>query len=74
MSPDGRISLGAKRKKELKHELYLFLLHQEGNQNSLIGKINFAQQVEPRFVANVLSKYANYGAAKGVGVMKALTM
>ncbi len=74
LSPDGRISLGAKRKKELKHELYLFLLHQEGNQNSLIGKINFAQQVEPRFVANVLSKYANYGAAKGVGVMKALTM
>ena len=73
LEPDGSLSIGSKRKRELNAKLYRFLLYGEGNTEEIRGLIHFARSVDPAYVTSVLLKYENYGsAAVRGGVMGAL--
>lgn len=73
IEPDGTLSIGAKRKRELNAMIYRFLVHGEGNASVIRGHIDFARSVNPAYVTDLLLKYENYGvAAKFGGVMGAL--
>lgn len=69
---DDRLSIGAKRKSHIKHDLYELLTHGEGDPLAVLGILYFAIQVEPDWAATVLAKYANYGIAREKGVVGAL--
>jgi hypothetical protein len=73
IQPTGALGIGKTRKRDLEQKLYAYLIHAEGDARQIKGLIEFAEQVEPTYVAKLLSKYANYGKAKGIGVMNALT-
>lgn len=70
--PDGSLSIGSKRKRAIKSNLYNFLVHNEGKPSHILGLIYFAIQVEPEWAANLLIKYANYGKAQNSSVIEAL--
>ena len=72
IQPDGEFSIGQKRKKQIKHDLYEYLMRGEGSSAHVLGLIYFALQVEPFWVNRLLSKYAKYGRAKDLGVIGAL--
>lgn len=72
LMPDGSLSIGSKRKRELKKSLYQYLVAGQGNPAIILGRIYFAISVEPAWAARLLEKYADYGLAKGKGVIEAL--
>lgn len=72
IQPDGSLSMGSKRKKQIKHYLYEYLCKGKGEPLHILGLIYFAIQVEPSWAASLIAKYANYGSARGIGVMNAL--
>lgn len=72
IQPDGFLSVGSKRKKQIKHYLYEYLCKGKGEPLQILGLMYFAIQVEPSWAASLIAKYASYGSARGVGVMNAL--
>lgn len=72
LTPQGGLSIGSRRKKEIKHLLYDYLVCGQGSANQIVGLIYFATMVEPLWVAKLLSKYAQYGNARTQGVMGCL--
>lgn len=79
VTPDGRLSIGAKRKKELCSSLYRVLMSCEDDPEialyarSVVGMINFCKEIEPEYLNGLLAKYSSYGlAVKSGGVMPAL--
>lgn len=69
----GSLSIGKKRKHELKNKLYNYLVYQEGDAAEILGLLLFCKQVDPEFFNRVLAKYADYGIASiAGGVMPAL--
>lgn len=72
ITPDNKLSIGQKKKQEIKHSLYAVLLHKDGDPLSVLGSIYFALQVDPDWTASILAKYANYGIARECGVIGAL--
>lgn len=78
ISPDGQLSIGSARRHQLKELVYKHLVSKDGREevsaDKLIGLITFCQQIEPDFVAHVISKYSNYGRAASVagGLMELL--
>lgn len=67
ISPEGKLSIGSVRRRALKALIYEHLMTEDGKEsvpaNRLIGLIGFCQQIEPDFVARLISKYSNYGRA-----------
>lgn len=63
INPDGTLSLGHKRKKQLESMLYRYLVKLQGNPNEILGYINFCNYVEPEFTRKTLLKYGKYGSA-----------
>lgn len=78
ITSDGRLTIGPKKKRELKRELYDILLGKTFTYAeivALIGRINYCRQVDPAFLNSLLAKYASYGLARNAGgVMPALSM
>lgn len=70
--PDGGLSIGSERKRDIKRELYALLVHGEGDPLATLGRMYFAIQVEPSWAARILAKYSNYGDAREGGVICAL--
>lgn len=61
---EGNLSLGKKRKAELKRMLYDFALNDEAraeDAEKLLGFIMFAKSIDPHFVDLMLVKYSTYG-------------
>ncbi len=61
---EGNLSLGKKRKVELKRMLYDFALNDEAkakDAEKLLGFIMFAKSIDPHFVDLMLVKYSTYG-------------
>lgn len=77
ITPDGRLTVGPKKKRELKRELYDVLLGKISTPSevvALIGRINYCRQVDPVYLNTLLTKYASYGFARDAGgVMPALS-
>lgn len=72
---EGELSLGQKRKKELKKRLYEFALDEKADRKTaekLLGYINFARNVEPKYVNRQLVKYSAYGALPTMRKIKSL--
>ena len=63
INPDGTLSLGHRRKKQLESMLYKYLIKLQGNPNEILGFINFCNYVEPDFTRKTLLKYGKYGFA-----------
>lgn len=78
ISPEGQLSIGSARRRQLKELIYRHLVSEEGKEiisaHRLMGLITFCRQIEPAFVARVISKYSNYGRAARVpgGLMELL--
>lgn len=65
ISSDRQISLGQRRKDELRKRLYSFALNDSPeveDARRLQGYIAFAKQIEPKYVDRMLAKYASYGS------------
>jgi len=75
ITPEGKLSIGSKRKRDLKSRLYQYLVRGEGRADELLGLVNFCALVEPRYVSALLAKYASYGSAVehdgAIGALKA---
>ncbi|HAM14915.1 MAG TPA: hypothetical protein DCP91_03445 [Eggerthellaceae bacterium] len=59
-----RITLGQKRKRELKERLYQFCTNDNptpDSARSLLGFLSFCKSVEPSYVGFMLTKYSTYG-------------
>lgn len=72
---EGKLSLGQKRKKELKKRLYEFALDEKADRKTaerLLGYINFARSVEPEYVSRQLVKYSAYGSLPTMRKIKLL--
>ena len=67
-----QLSIGSKRKHEIKHLLYDYLTKGQGDADAILGLIQFAIQVEPKWASALLAKYAKYGEARQYGVIGAL--
>ena len=63
INPDGTLSLGHRRKKQLESMLYRYLIKLQGNPNEILGFVNFCNYVEPDFTRKTLLKYGKYGFA-----------
>ena len=73
ISPEGALSIGAKRKRQYEKELYNLLVHNEGSPERMLGQLGFCKQVDPDYYVKVMGKYASYGSArKAGGVLPAL--
>lgn len=73
ITPDGFLSIGSRRKREINTMVYRFLMYGEGSAAKILGMLDFARSVEPRYVTNLIIKYAMYGrAAECGGVISAL--
>lgn len=73
ITPDGSLSMGKQRKRLLRNLTYRVLSGRSDEVNRLLGMLAFCGQVEPEYLALVLSKYASCGAAgERGGVMPAL--
>ncbi len=73
LTPDGRLALGPRRKRQLRRDLYRLLMGGEGDPHALLGQLGFCRQVEPTFYDRLMEKYASYGSAvEHGGVMEAL--
>ena len=70
VTPEGDLSIGARRKGQLKSELYRYLRYGEGEPERILGLIYFCKSIDPRYTARVLSKYSTYST--GGDVMSAL--
>lgn len=64
INPDGTLSLGHKRKKQLESMLYGHLVNSQGDPDKILGYINFCNYVEPEFTRKTLLKYGKYGFAR----------
>lgn len=81
ITPDGQLSIGSKRKRELRASLYGVLMGKQCAEEtamsarSVLGMINFCREIEPGYLNGLLAKYSSYGlAAKAGGVIPALSM
>ncbi|MCP2078752.1 retron St85 family RNA-directed DNA polymerase [Adlercreutzia equolifaciens] len=72
VTPEGELSIGSKRKHEIKRLLYDYLTKGQGDADVILGLIQFAIQVEPKWASVLLAKYAKYGEARQYGVIGAL--
>lgn len=71
ITPEGNLSIGRNRKRQLKKMIYEYQVNNDGNPEEIIGYINFCKSIDPKYVAKVLTKYSNYGK---MDVMKKLTL
>lgn len=67
VTPDGSLSLGKRRKKELRSLTYSVLMGQSDEVDRLIGLMAFCEQVDPSYLGGLLTKYASYGLARTHG-------
>lgn len=63
VTPDGFLSVGRGRKRELEKRLYQYLMYGEGSARKILGMLDFCRSVEPSYVTKLLIKYGNYGKA-----------
>lgn len=57
---DGEISIGLKKRKEIKKMLYDALIHHTGDKNYIIGNLAFLKDIEPFTYDKLLIKYSKY--------------
>lgn len=73
LTSEGSLSIGKKRKLDLKNKLYKYLMYHEGDGDEILGLLFFCKQVDPEFFNRMVAKYADYGIASiSGGVMPAL--
>lgn len=74
VTPEGNLSLGPARKRDLRRRLYRVLMGRDaGEVDVLEGHMNFCRQVDPDYLNRLLAKYSSYGSAMRYGgVMPAL--
>lgn len=73
ITPDSSLSMGKQRKRLIRNLTYRVLTGRSDEVNRLLGMLAFCGQVEPDYLALVLSKYAGCGiAGECGGVMPAL--
>lgn len=73
ITPDGKLSVGSKRKRALEKGLYEYLVNDVGSADQLLGLLNFCSSIEPSYAGKIIAKYSNYGrAAEYEGVVDAL--
>lgn len=61
---EGGISLGQRRKRELKRRLYRFAMcgdPTDAEAREVLGFVAFCKSIEPGYVGNMLAKYSSYG-------------
>lgn len=61
---DGRITLGQRRKRELKRLLYGFMVDSEATSADariVLGRLNFSRSIDSEYVDRLLVKYSVYG-------------
>lgn len=63
INENGLLSIGAKRKRELKRDLYKVLMGDADNVDELLGLLAFCKQVDLDYYNGLLAKYSNYGVA-----------
>lgn len=63
VTPEGSLSVGRKRKRQLEHDLYQYLVHGEGSAQQILGMLDFCRAIEPSYVTKLLVKYKSYGKA-----------
>lgn len=57
----GKLSIGTKRKKEIKSMIYKKLKHGKGKEEQILGYLFFLKDIEPDYFNKILKKYSNYG-------------
>lgn len=70
INSERKVSLGQRRKAELRRRLYEFALNEDpdiDDARRLQGYIAFTKQIEPQYVDRMLVKYASYGSRPIIG-------
>lgn len=60
LTTDGKVSIGTKRKREIKKMLYDKLIKGTGNSDQILGHLAFLRDVEPDMYNSLIIKYSSY--------------
>lgn len=60
LTTDGKVSVGTKRKREIKKMLYEKLVKGTGNSKQILGHLAFLRDVEPDMYNSLIIKYSSY--------------
>lgn len=60
LTTDGKVSVGTKRKSEIKKMLYDKLVNGKGDSEQILGYLSFLRDVEPETYNNLIIKYSSY--------------
>lgn len=58
---NGNVTIGLKRRREIKSKLYKYLEHGQGNNQEILGLLYFLKDIEPNYFNKLIIKYSKYG-------------
>ena len=60
LTNDAKISVGLKRRKQIKTMVYQKLVHHKGDSNQILGYLSYLKDIEPNTYNNLIIKYSKY--------------
>lgn len=60
LTNESKISIGLKRRNQIKAMIYKKIVHNEGDPNQILGYLSFLKDIEPNTYDNLIIKYSKY--------------